>query len=112
MSKNAFEKGCADDEGEAARSTPHNPAVQLLCCRCHYRYAASGFVRPLLSRMTLRTQKVSKRGEAEFKDIFASALKLVRVIQTLVELTRFFGPERSAQRKEHVRILKGARNGK
>ena len=59
----------------------------------------------------LRTQKVPKRGEAEFKDIFASALKLVRVIQTLVELKRFFGPERSAQRKEHVRILKRAQEG-
>jgi len=59
----------------------------------------------------LGTQKVPKRRQAEFKNILTSALKLVRVIQTLVELKCFFTPERSTQRKEHVRILKGAEKG-
>ena len=59
----------------------------------------------------LGTQEVPKRRQAEFKNILTSALKLVRVIQTLVELKCFFTPERSTQRKEHVRILKRAQEG-
>ena len=53
-----------------------------------------------------RAQNIPKRRKAEFKNVFASALKLVGVIQTLVKLKRFFRPERPLQRQKHVRILK------
>jgi hypothetical protein len=52
------------------------------------------------------TQKVSKRRQAEFKNILMPALKLVGMVQTLLELNLFFGPECPLQRQKHVRILR------
>ena len=57
-----------------------------------------------------RAQNIPKRRKAEFKNVFASALKLVGVIQTLVKLNLFCGPERPFQRQEHVGILRDKEN--
>ena len=54
----------------------------------------------------LEAQYFSERREAEFKNVLAAPLKLVYVVQTLVELEIFFGPERPSQRQKHVGILK------
>ena len=53
----------------------------------------------------LEAQYISERREAEFKNVLAAPLKLVYVVQTLVELEIFFGPERPSQRQKHVGIL-------
>ena len=54
----------------------------------------------------LEARYISERREAKLKNVLAAPLKLVYMVQTLVELEIFFGPERPSQRQKHIGILK------
>ena len=54
----------------------------------------------------LEARYISERREAKLKNVLAAPLKLIYMVQTLVELEIFFGPERPSQRQKHIGILK------
>ena len=54
----------------------------------------------------LEARYISERREAKFKNVLAAPLKLVYMVQTLVELEIFFRSERPSQRQKHIGILK------
>jgi len=54
----------------------------------------------------LEARYISERKKAKLKNVLAAPLKLVYMVQTLVELEIFFGPERPSQRQKHIGILK------
>ena len=74
---------------------------------------ASSYVRVRQAAVVVHdfcTQNIPKRREAEFKNVFTSALKLVGVIQALVKLKLFLRPQRPLQRQKNVRVLQQKSN--